>query len=163
MAKTKWPPSEWRPRVKNTTNFCNQKGCKCMYITYKYYKSYNKVISVNNLNFGPVSVVVQIKLKFECLCVVYRATPLLNSRPSPVTGACYDYFFPQYSLSSTPKEYQGAIKSTRGWGESQQAPVVQWHICNSLYNLQEITPSSSPHTSAYPSSPIKIFRLTGLN
>ena len=54
MAKTKWPPSEWRPRVKNTTNFCNQKGCKCMYITYKYYKSYNKVISVNNLNFGPV-------------------------------------------------------------------------------------------------------------
>jgi len=58
MAKTKWPPSEWRPRVKNTTNFCNQKGCKCMYITYTYYKSYNKVISVNNLNFGPVSVVV---------------------------------------------------------------------------------------------------------
>ena len=65
MAKTKWPPSEWRPRVKNTTNFCNQKGCKCMYITYKYYKSYNKVISVNNLNFGPVSVVVQIKLKIH--------------------------------------------------------------------------------------------------
>jgi hypothetical protein len=73
MAKTKWPPSEWRPRVKNTTNFCNQKGCKCMYITYKYYKSYNKndykslnkMISVNNLNFGPVSVVVQIKLKIH--------------------------------------------------------------------------------------------------
>ena len=65
MAKTKWPPSEWRPRVKNTTNFCNQKGCKCMYITYKYYKSYNKVISVNNLNFGSVSVVVQIKLKIH--------------------------------------------------------------------------------------------------
>ena len=36
-----------------------------MYITYKYYKSYNKVISVNNLNFGPVSVVVQIKLKIH--------------------------------------------------------------------------------------------------
>jgi hypothetical protein len=30
---------------------------------YKYYKSLNKMISVNNLNFGPVSVVVQIKLK----------------------------------------------------------------------------------------------------